>query len=165
MGRAVTLQVADSLNRIDVVALSQSSVFLWLGDETWDLYQLRTAITEMAANDVLNIEVAGERSDESFSALLDVLSALPLNKHIMTGVASDSSIRDPVADSALIRDALEAFLYRGWPDEERWDEWAAYSIVVLDRPPLGMVIHDLALEIVGEPADDTQFRNQKEQQR
>lgn len=147
LGRAVTLQELSSLSELETIGLSQAVVLLWLGNRSWKLSQLEKAITELAANNILNVTVAGERSDESFAALLKVLAALPASKHIMTGVIDNSEVKDPLEDSSIVKHAIESFLFNSWPDTERFDDWKESRILVVGRPGLASVIHSLVLEI------------------
>jgi hypothetical protein len=148
LDRPILLHEASGLNGMEVGDLSHTIALLWLGEKSWDSKQLEEAIKELAAKNALNITVAGERSNESFSILLETLGPLPLRKHIMTGVFESTNVKDAVEDSLIVRDAIERFLMATWPDEDRFDNWTEYRIIVIGRPDLSQQIRHSVAEIV-----------------
>jgi hypothetical protein len=149
LGRPVILKELPELDELATDDdVSHAVVLLWLDRKHWDGRQLEEAIKRLASTNVLNITIAGWRADEAFSMLLTVLAPLPTNKHIMTGVISDTDIKDPIEGSLMIKDAVETFLVSCWPDEERFDDWTEYQIVVIGRPDLAREIRHSVIEIV-----------------
>lgn len=67
------------------------------------------------------IVLAGVNADLAFDYLLHTLSCYPTKKHIMT----------KLCESQEISEVAEDFLSATWPAEERFDEWNAYSILVV----------------------------------
>ena len=148
LNRPVLFQEARILAELAIKDLSHAVVLLWLGESTWQPEQLKIAIKRFAANNALNVTIAGEKSDESFFILLETLSALPVNKPIMTGVIKSTDVKDPVEDSLIVKDAIERFLISTWPDEERFDDWTEYRIIIIGRPGLSRQICHSVTEIV-----------------
>src|SRR5262245_6538396 len=139
--RPVILQELTELSELASDDISHAVVLLWLDRGRWNVRGLEEAIRKLASTGVLNITTAGWEADESFSTLLTVLAPLLINNHIMTGVIKDTDIKDPIEDSLMIKDAVETFLVSTWPDEERFDDWTEYRIIVVGRPDLSREIH------------------------
>jgi hypothetical protein len=145
----VLFQEAGNLGELAIKDLSHAVVLLWLGESSWGPEQLKIAIKRFAATKPLNITIAGTRSDDGFRILLETLSALPTNKHIMTGVLTNTDVKDPEEDSLIVKDAIKQFLIATWPDEERFEDWSEYQIIVIGRPDLSQQIRRSVLEILG----------------
>ena len=148
LDRPVILQELAELSELASDGISHAVVLLWLDRGRWNAPGLEEAIRKLASTGVLNITAAGWEADESFSTLLTVLALLPINNHIMTGVIKDTDIKDPIEDSLMIKDAVETFLVSTWPDEERFDDWTEYRIIVVGRPNLSREIHHSVMEMV-----------------
>ena len=140
--RPILLQEAGSLSRVEAGDLSRAVVLLWLAEQSWDPKQLELAVGQLASNGVLNITVAGSRTDEAFSVLLETLASPSLRKHIMTGVIDNTDVKDPIEDSPIVKDSVEEFLIGAWPSEEEFDNWAEYRIIVIGRPDLSQQVRD-----------------------
>jgi hypothetical protein len=153
--RPIVLQELTELNELIPGGVSHAVVLLWLDKNRWETRQLEEAIKKLASSGVLNITIAGWKADEGFSTLLTILDHLPINKHIMTGVIDDTDIKDPIEDSIMIKDAIETFLASSWPDEERFDDWTEYQIVVVGRPDLSREIHQSVMEIMNNKSSPT----------
>lgn len=147
--RPILLQEASSFSELAIDDLSHAVVLLWLDEGSWDPKQLELAVRRLAANNVLNITIAGEKSDEGFSVLLETLGSLSLDKHIMTGIFSGTDVKAPlkVKDALIVKDAVERFLISTWPTEERFDEWREYRIIIVGKPNLSRQIRDSVREI------------------
>lgn len=151
----VLFQEAGDLGNLAIKDLSHAVVLLWLGESSWDPEQLKIAIKRLAASKPLNLTIAGARSDDGFRILLETLSALPTNKHIMTGVLTNTDVKDPEEDSPIVKDAIEQFLIATWPDEERFEDWSEYQIVVIGRPDLSQQIRHVVVEMTGKAEGDS----------
>lgn len=76
----------------------------------------------MVRGRALSIWVSGLRCEENFDRLLNALSTSKTAKeHIMTGMANSGDLQNDVLD----------FLSAGIPDEDRWDEWKSYRILLI----------------------------------
>ena len=123
IGRLIVLQEARNLIEVAEDDLSNAVVLLWLSENSWTPEELGISINRLAASNVLGITVAGARPDESFTFLLETLSHLPIDRHIMTGVVNSTEIADSVED----------FLLSTYPDERYFDEWNEYRIIEIGK--------------------------------
>lgn len=147
--RPVRLQEVSSLGEMTARDLSHALVLLWLGEKSWDPEQLGLAIRQLAASNVLSVTVAGEKSDDAFSLLLQTLGSLPMRRHIITGIIKDADVKDPAEDSLIVKDAVEEFLIGTWPDEERFDDWTEYRIILIGKPGLAQQVCHAVVEMAG----------------
>lgn len=120
LDRQVELSYISELTEIDRMNYACSLTLVWLCKPNWKVEDLRVAIKTLAWRRVLGITIAGEKTDESFSILLDTLGPLP-GPHIMTGVSRED---DEFA-------VVQAFLLSALPSEERFDDWQGYNIIVV----------------------------------
>jgi hypothetical protein len=120
LDRQVELSGRSELSGIDQVDCASSLTLIWICNPDWNVDDLQSAINALASRKALGITVAGERTDESFSVLLDTLSRFP-NPHIMTGISREE-------DEFSV---VEEFLVAALPSEERFDEWHGYNVIVV----------------------------------
>lgn len=121
LNRSVILECADVLSELEYNNVSCSVILLWLGNPAWNAEDLQVAIKNYVLGNVLSLTIAGQRTDESFQMMLENLSVLQRDKHIMTGVI----------DTCDVDEAVDQFLIATWPDEGRFAAWIDYRIVVV----------------------------------
>jgi hypothetical protein len=68
----------------------------------------------------LAVKLYGPASDELLGRMLEHFDAERPLLHIMTGTCYAQDVKE----------AVEDFLAATWPEEERFDDWRSYSIVV-----------------------------------
>lgn len=127
LDRSVKLQIVNSLTTLEIDDLSHAVVLVWLAPQSFNSNLLEIIIKQLIAQNVLSIVVAGESPNESFSILLLTLSTIHTIKHIMTGVI----------ESTCTNDIIEQFLVATWPDENRFDYWTEYRLIVIGNSDLG----------------------------
>lgn len=95
-------------------------------------------VSAMVGGGVLGVWVAGVNVDRNFDRLLDNISTLHPQGHIMTGII-------PESDGAV---GWFNFLIAGLPDGERWNEWNAYRILILSQEESAELEKDAEIEVL-----------------
>lgn len=78
-------------------------------------------IDHIAQMNPLGIMVGGRARENLFDLVIESLSSKPKVDHVMTRMAEDDDLLT----------TLQEFFQSFWPDEDRFDSWTEYRILVL----------------------------------
>ena len=120
LNKTITFQEVDDFNQIETDFVSYPSVLLWIGDLYWENKDFNVIINELLKNEVIAICVSGKRVKEQFDLLIKTQSSYHSRKHTMTYIFDEDKIEC----------VLENLFWTVITDDERWDDWGEYHIIV-----------------------------------
>ena len=103
--------------------IQNSSVMVYFEDSAQEINQAKSIIDRLISGIPLLIQICGKDSEKYFDYLLETLSNRIDQKHTMTVWSYE--------DKDNISEWLFDFFECAYPDEERFDEWNEYRILVL----------------------------------
>ncbi len=104
----------EEVSELDV---RDSVVLIWSEESGIAPDLFKTLVTRGA----IAVWVGGSLSNESFESLLELLSTLQTDNHVMSGIT----------EATIATDALDDFLATAMPDPRKLDEWKSYDLIIM----------------------------------
>lgn len=120
--RIVTIQDVENFCDIEFTHINNAAVLLWLGENKWQSEKFSDFIKRLFEHEPIAIGVSGMNAEEQFDILIKIQSYITSEKHTMTHIYDEENIEE----------VLDYFFLGTFTDDERWDNWDKYHIIVIN---------------------------------
>lgn len=110
--------------------LSDSVAMLCIDVPGINVQMLNSFLKDLVLASPLAILVSGQHARVIFDVLLELLANPERRSHIMT----------KLCDALDVSECVQEFFWATWPAEERFDNWKAYTTVIVGKPPFSASI-------------------------
>lgn len=121
------IQIAQSKTidfSVEKVKLENSMIFILMHTVFSNPEKISNFIQYLISLEPVGIAFWGKNSETYWSLLVDLTSQIIPSKHTMTYYTDEENIEE----------GLETMFFSFLPSEDRWDNWAKYSVISIGEP-------------------------------